>query len=102
MILVHGSITAKANSYEEVLALSQEHVRRSRLEPGCIAHAVHQDIENPLRLVFVEQWESQAALWDHFRVPESRAFAKALTTLAEESPSILMYDAVPLQVPAKN
>ena len=102
MILVHGSIIAKADSYEEVLALSQEHVRRSRLEPGCIEHAVHRDIENPLRLIFVEQWESQAALWAHFRVPESRAFAKTLAPLAEEPPAILMYEAVPLQIPTKN
>ncbi len=101
MILVHGSVTAKESSFDEILALSQEHVVRSRLEPGCIAHAVHRDTENSLRLVFVEQWESQSALWDHFKVPASRVFGKALQALAQEAPAIVMYEATPLQIPGK-
>jgi quinol monooxygenase YgiN len=36
-------------------------------EPGCISHAVHVDCENPLRLVFIEQWTDRAALLAHFR-----------------------------------
>ena len=78
MILVLGSVIAQRGCISEALALSQEHVLRSRAEPGCIAHAVHQDSENPQRLVFVEQWASQAALWEHFKVPASRSFTEAL------------------------
>jgi len=96
MIVVLGHVVAKEGCYAEALALSQEHVARSRAEPGCIAHAVHQDMENPLRLVFVEQWESKAALWDHFKVPASRAFAKALAGLAVEAPSMSLFDATPM------
>jgi hypothetical protein len=65
MILVTGSVTARAESLNEVRQLSLEHVHRSRNEPGCIAHAVHIDCENPLRLVFVEQWTDSAALLAH-------------------------------------
>lgn len=96
MIVVLGHVVAKEGCYAEALALSQEHVARSRAEPGCIAHAVHQDTENPLRLVFVEQWESKAALWDHFKVPASRAFAKALAGLAAEPPGMSLLDATPM------
>ena len=35
MIIVTGSIVARAGSVDELLALSLEHVRRSRTEPGC-------------------------------------------------------------------
>ena len=101
MIVVLGHVVAKADSFFEALALSQEHVARSRAEPGCIAHAVHQDTENPQRLVFVEQWESQAALWEHFKVPASRAFAKALAGLAAEPPAMAMYESTPLAMPGK-
>jgi quinol monooxygenase YgiN len=101
MIIVLGSVVAREGRVNEALSLSQEHVARSRAEPGCIAHAVHQDTENPLRLVFVEQWVSQAALWEHFKVPESRTFAKALAALAQEEPSIAIYEATPVQVPGK-
>ena len=54
MILVLGSGVVQERRFAEALALSQEHVARSRAEPGCIAHAVHQDTESPWRLVFVE------------------------------------------------
>ena len=52
MIVVTGSVTARADSFDEVRKLSLEHVHRSRTEPGCISHAVHVDCENPQRLVF--------------------------------------------------
>ena len=93
MILVIGSVVTQADRLAEALALSREHVARSRSEPGCLAHAVHQDAENPRRLVFVEQWSDQAALAAHFKVPASRAFAKALAALAEEAPSLSIYEA---------
>jgi len=82
MILVTGSVVVKDGQLDEALALSLEHVRRSRTEPGCLSHAVHRDVENPSRLVFVEEWADRAAIAAHFAVPASRAFAKALGTFA--------------------
>ena len=76
MIVVTGSVTARQDSFDEVRRLSLEHVHRSRSEPGCISHAVHVDCENPLRLVFFEQWADRAALLAHFAVPASRDFVK--------------------------
>ena len=101
MILVHASVVAREASFAEALALSRDHVARSRAEPGCIAHAVHLDTENPLRLVFVEQWASPAALWDHFKVPASRAFAKALAGLAAQAPDMAIFDAAPVELPGR-
>ena len=98
MIFVTGSILANADNLEEILALSLQHVRRSRTEPGCLAHAVHQDVENSLRLVFVEQWADRSALAAHFAVPESRAFAKAVRALAVEPPTLNIYEAETIQL----
>ena len=78
MIVVTGSVTARQETFEEARRLSLEHVHRSRTEPGCISHAVHIDCENPLRLVFIEQWADRAALAAHFAVPASRNFVRAL------------------------
>lgn len=61
MILVTGSVVAREDSFDDVRRLSLEHVHRSRHEPGCISHAVHIDCEDPLRLVFVEQWTDRTA-----------------------------------------
>jgi quinol monooxygenase YgiN len=64
---------------------------------GCISHAVHVDCENPLRLVFFEQWADRAALLAHFAVPASRDFVRSLQALAEAATSIELYDATRLE-----
>ena len=95
--MVTGSVTARQDSFEEVRRLSLEHVRRSRTEPGCISHAVHVDCENPLRLVFFEQWADRAALLTHFAVPASREFVRSLQSLATAATTIELYDATRLE-----
>ncbi|WP_457389228.1 putative quinol monooxygenase [Roseateles sp. P5_E1] len=88
MILVLGHITAHPEHFEEVLQLSRQHVERSRAEPGCLVHAVHRDTENPLRLVFVEQWSdmavcrpraSSAGRWQRWR-PSRRSWSCSMRT----------------------
>jgi quinol monooxygenase YgiN len=98
MILVTGSILAKPESLDKLLALSLEHVRRSRSEPGCVMHSVHQDAENPLRLVFVEEWADKAALAAHFVVPASREFLKAAIELADTPPLVNIFEATRLEM----
>src|SRR6266511_311718 len=93
MIVVTGSVTARQDSFDEIRKLSLAHVHRSRGEPGCISHAVHVDCENPLRLVFFEQWADRAALLDHFAFPASRDFVKSLQSLAAAATSIELFDA---------
>ena len=93
MIVVTGSVLAKADTFDEVLKLSREHVARSRLEPGCISHAVHVDCENPLRLFFFEQWADAPALQAHFAVPATRGFVKALRDIIVETSGTQIYNA---------
>jgi quinol monooxygenase YgiN len=93
MIVVTGSVTAHKDTFDEVRRLSLEHVHRSRTEPGCISHAVHVDCENPLKLVFFEQWADRAALLAHFAVPASRDFVRQLQSLAADATTIEIYDA---------
>jgi quinol monooxygenase YgiN len=97
MIVVTGSVTAREDSLAQVRKLSLEHVHRSRGEPGCLSHAVHVDCENPLRLVFVEEWADRAALSAHFAVPASRDFVRALQPLASASSTLQIYDATRLE-----
>jgi quinol monooxygenase YgiN len=93
MIIVTGSISAKADCLDELLALCLEHVRRSRQEPGCLSHAVYRDVENPLRLVFFEKWADREALKKHFAVRASVAFVRAARLLAVGPPTMQIYDA---------
>ncbi len=95
MIIVSGSVRARPEALDEVLRLSLEHVRRSRLEPGCLMHSVHQDVEDPGHVVFLEYWADMAALRTHFAVPASRAFAKALNPLSTDVTPISIFEVTP-------
>ena len=101
MIIVLGSARVRADATEQAFTISQEHVHRSRSEPGCVSHAVYWDPEQAGRLVFVEQWADREALWAHFQVPASRAFAKALGGLAVEPPEMSLFDATALPIPGR-
>lgn len=93
LVIVTGEIQARPETLDELLALSLEHVRRSRTEPGCLSHAVHQDAEDDTRLVFLERWADRAALDDHFRVPASADFVRTAARLAAQPPTMTIYQA---------
>jgi quinol monooxygenase YgiN len=95
VIIVTGSVRARPETLHEVLALCLEHVHRSRAEPGCLLHSVHHDVEDPLRVVFLEHWEDREKLETHFAVPASGEFVVAVTALASEPPTLNIYDAAP-------
>jgi quinol monooxygenase YgiN len=98
MVIVTGSIRARADALDEVLALSLQHVERSRAEPGCLLHSVHQDVEDALRLVFLEHWQDLDALRTHFGVKASNEFVVAVGALAQDAPTIEIYEATPARV----
>jgi quinol monooxygenase YgiN len=97
MIIITGTITASEATIDELLTLSLEHVRRSRAEPGCLSHGVSRDVENPLRLIFFEQWEDMAAVKVHFAVTASGEFGKAAVALGAAPPTLDLYDATSIQ-----
>ena len=96
MILIAGILHARANTLAELLALSREHVLRSRAEPGCIEHGVAIDADDPLRLVFFERWLDATAIGAHFKVPASREFVKRAAALTDQVPALAMFDATEL------
>lgn len=69
MIVVIGDVRIREGSLDVAIALSREHVERSRREAGCISHDVHQHVDDAHRLVFVERWADRAAIDAHFGVP---------------------------------
>ena len=82
MIIVTGWILARPKTLSELVAIGQEHSRRSREEPGCVSHDLYIDSENSLKLFFFERWADRAALEAHFAVPESNDFMRAVRVLS--------------------
>ncbi|WP_260583423.1 putative quinol monooxygenase [Sphingopyxis sp. PET50] len=84
MILITGHVILTPEHRERMIALGAEHSARSRGEPGCLAHNCHIDVENPDRLMFVEEWASIEAVRTHFAVPASGAFVAEMRALSPE------------------
>ncbi len=97
MILVTGSLIAPQEHRHRILEISREHCARSRAEPGCIAHNVHEDCETPGRLVFVEYWSGMDTLQAHFQVPASREFVRELRQLTGIRPEMRLFEANEVQ-----
>lgn len=96
MITVFGSVIAAEGCQEELLAISLEHVGRSRGEEGCIAHGAYADVETPNRLVFFEKWSDEQALRRHFALPESGEFVRRASALAVGAPVIEIFHSEPI------
>ena len=93
MIIVTGTLHARADALAEVLRLSREHVQRSRTEPGCLEHGVAVDADDPQRLVFFERWADAAAIGAHLKLPASRGFGQAVAALVDRPPTLSMFEA---------
>jgi quinol monooxygenase YgiN len=98
MLIVTGSLTARPESFEALRSAALAHVARSRTEPGCLAHGVSVDCEDPLRLVFYEEWADRAALDAHFEVEGSLAFMKTVRELAAASTRVRILPVAPREV----
>lgn len=96
MIIVIGRVGIQPDCIDEALAASTDHVNRSRGEPGCIAHDVAVDAQNPLQLIFLEYWSDPAALQAHFALDASKQFFQAITAMSDSAPEMQIYKADPL------
>lgn len=97
MIIITGSMTVRSENLAKALELGIEHSRRSRKEPGCVAHNCLTDGEDLNRIVFIEQWTDMDAVRIHFAVPESGRFVKALSALGDGAAEMRIFAADEIQ-----
>lgn len=97
MIIITGTVEIHENCLKDALALCLKHVAHSRTEAGCISHAVTQEVDNPSRLFFFEEWQDKDAIETHFAQPTSQQFVKNLSALCASPPSMTIYAAEKIQ-----
>ena len=78
MIVVTGRVQIPAPSREEFLAVAREMCAASRGDDGCIGYRVYEDLEQPGRYVFIEEWRDDEALQATSRMPAHGEFMAAL------------------------
>lgn len=82
MIFVIATLTLNPGMEGTLLAAAEPAIAETRKEAGCIGYDLHKSITDDLTFVFVERWESRAALSAHMQAPHF------LTWRAAGSPAI--------------
>jgi quinol monooxygenase YgiN len=69
MYTILGTVTARPETRDELLALLHAQVAPTRAEAGCIDYELHVDAADPCVFVFYENWTDRAALDAHLAMP---------------------------------
>ena len=91
MIVVTGRVHIPAERREEFAAVATEMCRASRSDDGCVGYRVYEDLEQPDRYVFIEEWRDEEALLSHFSQPHTGTFMGALVPMLAEPADALFH-----------
>lgn len=91
-VKIAATIVVKPEHRQKLIGVFQQLVLASRQEAGNLRYDLHQDIENPNRVVFFEIWQSQAAVDEHGQSAHFQNFLKAIEGKTESVDIVLMGD----------
>jgi len=63
-------------------------IEPTRAEDGCIVYDLHQDVDNPAVLVFLESWKSREDLEQHLQMPYLQSLLGMVDEICAEPPEI--------------
>ncbi|MDR1601921.1 MAG: antibiotic biosynthesis monooxygenase, partial [Tannerella sp.] len=73
-----ATIVAKSEFQNDLEKMFQIVVDETRSEAGNILYELHQDINNPLKYIILETWQSQEAIDRHNESAHFKAFVNAI------------------------
>lgn len=88
MIVVVGRVSTDDAKRAELLEVAHKVASASRQEAGCIGYRIYEDTEQPNDFVFVEEWEGEEALQQHFRTGHIAEFMRAITATIVAAPDV--------------
>ena len=100
-VVVVALFTAKDGKIDELVERFTPIVEQTHEEPGCIAYALHRDVNDPNTLALVERWETQDDLTAHFGMPYMAEVGPIAAELLSEPPKIVFGAPEPVGDPVK-
>ena len=88
MIYVVATLTVKPEMRTEFIAAATACIKETRKEPGNIAYDLHESVTDPVKMVFVEQWENEQALVPHRAAEHMKAFGRVVVKCISAPPKI--------------
>jgi quinol monooxygenase YgiN len=93
-IVVVGAFKANPGKEQEGLEAFQALVE-PHAEQGCILYALHQGVDDPARLTFIERWASREDLDKHLESEHVAAVLARVEELFGDSADITVFEARP-------
>ena len=88
MIVVVGRVKTDEEKRDALVRVGQAVAAASRKETGCISYRLYEDTELKNEFVFVEEWESRAALERHFATSHIAEFMQAIPATIVAPPDV--------------
>jgi quinol monooxygenase YgiN len=88
LIVVVGRVSTDAARRSELVRIGQAVAAASRTETGCISYRLYEDTEAMYEFVFIEEWESDDALQQHFATSHIRDFMRAIPATLVAPPDV--------------
>ena len=86
-IVVVTTVHIKDGHHAAVVERLKGLAAQTHADVGCLAYAIHKDVDDPHVLVVVERWTSQVALENHLLQPYVRDIIDAAQELLERPPA---------------
>lgn len=93
-VIVVASFTVKPGQEEEARTASEALVAPTHAEEGCILYALHQGVDDPRRLAFVERWASRQQLEAHLESDHIKQWFARVDELFSDRGDIVVYSPV--------
>jgi len=94
MIIIVAKNIIKEGMSDEFKRLTKELIVESRKEEGCISYVLHEDINNPCILTFIESWTDQKAIDFHNTTKHFTTIVPKLSAIAKEASQVNLYKAL--------
>lgn len=91
MLVIAGYAFVKEDKLEEAIPIIAKMSIASEAEAGCISYKFSRDIHDPTKFFLFEEWESLAALEEHFQTPHMAEFRTHLPNLLASEMVIKRY-----------
>lgn len=93
MIIVLAKVTPKPGKKAELFELVKGVMAKTRQETGCISYTLMDDPQDPTGCMFVEEWESKAALLEHSQTQHVAEWRKVSADLLGAKTAIRIFQA---------
>jgi quinol monooxygenase YgiN len=88
MIVVVGRVRTDDEKRLDLLRIARDLVAASRRDEGCISYRFYEDTENANHFVFIEEWENDDALQQHFATSHIAEFMQAVPAALVAAPDV--------------